>query len=441
MARKADVMSFEPSGSVAAGGASMLEFQWVFRALWRRRLMVASIFGAVMLTVGLFTALATPMYEATSLLLIKFGREYVYQDDVGGGGGGIVPRGRETLINSEIQILRSAEVVKGVVETMGVETLYPQLALAPPPGQPIESIAAARFLANLQVRQVQDADVIQVSLRNSDPQVTARAVNLLVDLFKEKHLEAFGEPQATAFLEEKAAKASEELKAAEAKLLEFQAEHPQFSLEDKDALLLRERTELETALRDVENQIVTARQRSLTDDPAVPGAQEQLLTLRLQERKLLNTHNEDSRQVQNVRREIALVEEFLKNSAADSTGRHGQELGLLAARRQRLEQRLAAVDADMQSLPALSSRYRELQRDVVAKEGSYERIQQRLEKARTSAEMDRQKIANISVIQPAYAPLQPVSPRPMLNLLAALVVGGGLAVGAALLTERLYPSA
>jgi uncharacterized protein involved in exopolysaccharide biosynthesis len=419
----------------------MLEFQWVFRALWRRRLMVASIFGAVMLAVGLFTALATPMYEATSLLLIKFGREYVYQDDVGGGGGGIVPRGRETLINSEIQILRSAEVVKGVVETMGVETLYPQLALAPPEGQPIESIAAARFLANLQVRQVQDADVIQVSLRNSDPQVTARAVNLLVDLFKEKHLEAFGEPQATAFLEEKAAKASEELKAAEAKLLEFQAEHPQFSLEDKDALLLRERTELETALRDVENQIVTARQRSLTDDPAVPGAQEQLLTLRLQERKLLNTHNEDSRQVQNVRREIALVEEFLKNSAADSSGRHGQELGLLAARRQRLEQRLAAVDSDMQSLPALSSRYRELQRDVVAKEGSYERIQQRLEKARTSAEMDRQKIANISVIQPAYAPLQPVSPRPMLNLLAALVIGGGLALGAALLTERLYPNA
>ena len=441
MARKADVMSFEPSGSVAAGGASMLEFQWVFRALWRRRLMVASIFGAVMLAVGLYTALATPMYEATSLLLIKFGREYVYQDDVGGGGGGIVPRGRETLINSEIQILRSAEVVKGVVETMCVEALYPQLALAPPPGQPIESIAAARFLMNLQVRQVQDADVIQVSLRNSDPQVTARAVNLLVDLFKEKHLEAFGEPQATAFLEEKAAKASEELRAAEAKLLEFQAEHPQFSLEDKDALLLRERTELETALRDVENQLVAARQRSLSGAPAVPGAQEQLLALRLQERKLLNTHNEDSRQVQNVRREIALVEEFLKTSAADSTGRHGQELGLLAARRQRLEQRLEAVESDLQSLPALSSRYRELQRDVVAKEGSYERIQQRLEKARTSAEMDRQKIANISVIQPAYAPLQPVSPRPLLNLMAALVVGGGLALGAALLAERLYPSA
>jgi uncharacterized protein involved in exopolysaccharide biosynthesis len=291
------------------------------------------------------------------------------------------------------------------------------------------------------VRQVQDADVIQVSLRNADPQVTARAVNLLVDLFKEKHLEAFGEPQATAFLEEKAAKASEELKAAEAKLLEFQALHPQFSLEDKDALLLRERTELETALRDVENQIVSARQRSLTADPAVPSAQQELLRLRLAERKLLNTHNEDSRQVQNVRHEIALVEDFLATAAADNTGRHGQELGMLAARKERLEERLRAVESDLRSLPALSSRYRELERDVVAKEGSYDRIQQRLEKARTSAEMDRQKIANISVIQPAYAPLQPVSPRPVLNLLAAVVVGSGLAIGAALLMERLYPSA
>lgn len=430
---------FEPGGSVAAGNP-MLEFQWVFAALWRRRLLVASIFGAVMLAAGLYTAFATPMYEATSLLLIKFGREYVYQDDVGTGGGGIVPRGRETLINSEIQILRSAEVVKGVVETMGVEALYPELAAAPPPGQPVDSVAAARFLLNLQVAQVQDADVIQVSLRNPDPQVTARAVNLLVDLFKEKHLEAFGEPQATAFLEEKAAKAAEELKAAEAKLLEFQAEHPQFSLEDKDALLLRERTELETARREVENQIVDARQRSLSDNPAVPGAQEQLLTLRLQERKLLNTHNEDSRQVQNVRREIALVEDFLKNAEADSSGRHGQELGMLTSRKARLEEQLRKVESDLHSLPALSSRYRELQRDVLAKEGSSDRIQQRLEKARTSAEMDRQKIANISVIQPAYAPLQPVSPRPMLNLLAALVVGGGLSLGAALLAERLYPS-
>jgi uncharacterized protein involved in exopolysaccharide biosynthesis len=432
-------MPLEPVEGVIEPGPPALEFQWVFRALWKRRLLVAGVFGSVLLAVGIQTALATPLYEATSLLLVKFGREYVYESGVGEGRQ-ILPRGRETLINSEIQILRSAEVVKGVVQAMGVETLYPSLAINSTEGQPVDSIAAARFLANLRVRAVENADVIQVSLRNTDPQVTARAVNLLVEKFKDAHLEAFGEPQATAFLEEQAVKASEELKKAEAALLEFQAEHPQFSLEDKDALLLRERSELEVALREVENQIVAARQRSLTSGPPIPSAEEELLRLRLEERRLLNTHTEESRPVQNVRREIALVEEFLKSEESSNSGRHGQELALLAARKGRLEERLAEVDTDLKLLPALAQRFRELGRAVEAQEESYRRITQRLESARTSAEMDRQKIANISVIQPAYAPLQPVSPRPMLNLVVATIVGGGLALGSALLIERLFPN-
>jgi len=169
----------------------------------------------------------------------------------------------------------------------------------------------------------------------------------------------------------------------------------------------------------------------------VPSAQEQLLQLQLQERKLLNTHNEDSRQVQNVRREIALVQDFLAGEAKNHTGKHGEEIAILSARKQALEGRLAQIEGDLGSLPALSARYRELQRKVDATEARYKRSTNRLENARSSAEMDRQKIATISVIQPAYAPLQPVSPRPMLNLLVATIIGGGLAVGAALGIERL----
>jgi uncharacterized protein involved in exopolysaccharide biosynthesis len=421
---------------IGEAGPSLFEFEWLFRTLWRRRVLVATIFGAVLLLAGIYTAFATPMYEATSLLLVKFGREYVYQDDVGVGGGQVVPRSRETLINSEIQILRSAAVIQSVVDEMGVATLYPALAEDPPADQPVESIAAGRFLTNLQVSAVENADVIQVSLRNANPEVTARAVNLLVDKFREAHLEAFGAPQATAFLEEQFARSSEDLRKAEEALLAFQAEHPQFSLDNKDEILLRERTEIQAALRDLENQIVAARQRGLNQGSAVPGAEEQLLRLRLEERKLLNTHNDDSRQVENVRREIALVEEFLRNEQSDMTGRQGAELALLLSRKGPLEERLAAVEADVRSLPELSQRFRELQREVETVEGSHKQIAQRLEKARTSAEMDRQKIANISVIQPAYAPLEPVSPQPMLNLMAALILGGGLAVGAALAQER-----
>ena len=142
-----------------------------------------------------------------------------------------------------------------------------------------------------------------------------------------------------------------------------------------------------------------------------------------------------------MRREIALVEEFLKEEATGSSGRHGEELGILSVRKKSLEDRLAEIEGDLGSLPALSGRYRELKRALDAREATYKRVTSRLENARTSAEMDRQKIANISVIQPAYAPLDPVSPRPMLNLVVAVIVGGGLAVGAALAMEGLFPKA
>jgi uncharacterized protein involved in exopolysaccharide biosynthesis len=114
---------------------------------------------------------------------------------------------------------------------------------------------------------------------------------------------------------------------------------------------------------------------------------------------------------------------------------------MLTSRKQKLEDRLTAVDSDLDSLPALSGRFRELKRELETGEANYKRSAQRLETSRTSAEMDKQKIANISVIQPAYAPLEPVSPRPMLNLVVAVILGGGLAVGAALISERLFPSA
>jgi capsular polysaccharide biosynthesis protein len=42
--------------------------------------------------------------------------------------------------------------------------------------------------------------------------------------------------------------------------------------------------------------------------------------------------------------------------------------------------------------------------------------------------MDTEKISNVSLVEPAYPPLKPVSPKIMLNLLVACILGlfGGL---------------
>jgi uncharacterized protein involved in exopolysaccharide biosynthesis len=421
-------------------GEGFLDLRVLSRMLWRRRFAALTLFLLANLGAALATLLSTPLFEASSTLLIKFGRESVYRPESGGERGVVVTRNREAMINSEIQILRSSDVVRAVVDEMGVEKLYPGLLREPSQGTPLEWIAVARVLASLRAAAVPETDVIEVGFKHPDPDVAAQAVNLIVERFKEKHLEAFAEPEATKFLEEKAESARGHLEQAEQQLKAFQVEHPEFSLEQRDELVIRERAQLIAEVGDVENQIASAQQQGMREDPIVGRAKTQLLDLQLQEQKLLNTHSDQSRQVANVRREIARVQEFLAKQQAATDSQQLGTLGLLKQRKAQLEQRIAALDERLRAMPELAYQYRNLTREVDSRQDTYQRYLKRLEDARTSEEMDRQKIANIRVIQKAQIPLAPVSPNPMLNLAVGVVLGLALAAGGVLLLEQIAPS-
>jgi len=60
------------------------------------------------------------------------------------------------------------------------------------------------FGKKLNVESVRKSNVIQVSFLHKDPQIAAKAVNLLVELYKEKHLQVFSNPQSS-FLEKQLA--------------------------------------------------------------------------------------------------------------------------------------------------------------------------------------------------------------------------------------------
>jgi uncharacterized protein involved in exopolysaccharide biosynthesis len=51
--------------------------------------------------------------------------------------------------------------------------------------------------------------------------------------------------------------------------------------------------------------------------------------------------------------------------------------------------------------------------------------------------MDNQKIANISVIEPALPPIKPVKPKKLLNIILSFILGGFAALGTAFFSEYL----
>jgi uncharacterized protein involved in exopolysaccharide biosynthesis len=188
-------------------------------------------------------------------------------------------------------------------------------------------------------------------------------------------------------------------------------------------------------------------------DNIVVEAKKRLLDLELQLQQLLNKDfREDGRLVSNVRREIALVEKFLRAQEADIHSRlqkgnpvyqevetellrteadlasENASVALLAKQLDNLSDEIRALDGN-------EKRFRALQRAVEVNESNYLTYVAQREEARISDELDRQKIANISVVQVPFASPSPVAPNRWLNIGLGLLFGALVALTGGFLSE------
>ena len=83
---------------------------------------------------------------------------------------------------------------------------------------------------------------------------------------------------------------------------------------------------------------------------------------------------------------------------------------------------------------------KELERKVEMDEKNYQLYIRNMEEARISDAMDNQKIANISVIEPAQPPIRPIKPNKKINLFLSIILGGFAALGIAFFSEYLNHS-
>jgi len=357
--------------------------------LLHHRILVATV---SVCTVVLATAVALfqiPIYQSTAVLLIKFGREMISRPEVGDSET-LVAR-ESAIINVEIQILRSESVIDGAIRSLTIESLYPELFENPPEVTPIERIAANRFRGNFIVSAVPASDVIKLAFRHPDPELAAETVNVLVEQFKQKHLETFSGKEATAFLDEKVESYRAALENMEEKLRKFRTVHPAFSVDDPGALLMDQRTRLASDLDRTSEQIAAIRRR-LTSPSPVDTTQ----------------RNSDRAELQSQLRE-----------------------------QHRLTADLKRAESELEDLAVLQKQYRALVRGRDETEDLYRTYFRKLADARISNEMDLKRIAAISVIQNGLVPITPIRPKKRLYVAVGAVAGVVLGCLAAFLVDSL----
>lgn len=350
--------------------------------LFKHRSKVSLIFLATVLAVTIVSFLIPPTYEAKASLMVKFGREYRNRPEVGNAQSFLLFLTQEEVVNPEIRILSSRELIEKVLTTLKVETVYPDLVKSPPSRMTPLQAAVLAFEKKLSVEGVTKSNVIEVAFRHRDPQVAARAVNLLVDYYKEKHLQVFNDSQSS-FLEKQLAEHETKLKESEHRMEAFKQENRIFSLEERRSLLLKQYTEI-------------------------------------------------NRLVRNTRKEIRRVQASLKEQEAVETR---AELRSQNAKAAALARRLGTLENEIRSFDRLDNEFQTLKREAASNEMKYRTYLERLEEARISEDMNRRKMENVSVIPAAVPPAKPITPKKGWNILLGMILGAVSGFGFAFFSE------
>jgi polysaccharide biosynthesis protein PslE len=439
----------------------------IFYIIFKHRVKICTLFVTVVLTVTAGSLLMSPTYEAASKILLKFGRENVYSPTTPSGGGTpiLMDTFREERLNSEVEMLTGRNLAEQVIRDIGLETLYPDLL-----EKPLFSFGSSArltpvdrallvFQKKLTVEAVKKSNIIDIQFQHKDPAVAARVVNKLVAVFLEHHISVYKESGGYSFFIEQVNLCEKKLRDSEEALKSFKSSNTIVALQEQKSVLLRQIADIETALATTQAELNenAGRIRALNSpaatasEPGIMGQEtdfnpyaisairNKLSELKLQEEKLLGGYNEQSIPVVKIRQEIARAKQLLEKEEKTYHGKAvssiSQNVSALKAKEASQQQHLAAYQAEINRINSAEMRLSELERQVKINEDNYQLYLKKMEEARISNAMDSQKLANISVVEPALPPLKPVKPKILLNIILSILLGACSSIGLAFFLE------
>ncbi len=464
----------EPSSSLSP------ELKKVGDALLRRKVVFLSIFFGVFLAATAYVVSMPKKYEAEMKLLVKNERQELVISPDSNTNTVHSAEPSETDINSEIEMLRSSDVLRTVALKTGLAKPEPGSVQAAGEVSPVSLDKALIGLEHdLSISPVKKSNIIDITYSSKNPEVASALLRNLADVYLESHLKLHGAPGTYAFFEGQANAYKDRLKVSEDALKAFQQKYSSLVLPDQDQALTTRSVDSQASLEDVDAQIadyqhrIAQTQKSLAAlDPRVvtsvrtsPQAQlianlnQTLVELRNKRTDLAVKFRPDDRMVLEVDKQIAdtttaLNDAVKENSAEKSTDvnpvRQNAEKDLvsdqvalsgLLARRASLAHVAGTYKGQMLSLADLSIQHDQLTRQVKENEDNYLLYEKKREEARIAESLDQQRITNVAVVQSPTTPVQPSSPKVKLDILLSAILAAFLASTAVLILEFTDPKA
>jgi uncharacterized protein involved in exopolysaccharide biosynthesis len=247
-----------------AGNPYDLTSRELLSILFKQRLKLILVFLVLGALVVGYSYTLTPYYEATARLFVKSGREFQTRSDPNQPTVAVPSVTKQEIVNSEIQILTSRDLIAAVVNKIGAEKLYP--------GSGGTDAAIRNFTSDFKASPVEQADVIDVSYRNANHDLAVAALAEVVAIYQQNHAEMFADPRYK-FLEQQTGQYQTQLDAVVKKEADIRNAKSLFDVDAQRAKLLDDRAATSSILEQLKSQSIDAHQRidfltnRLKDDP------------------------------------------------------------------------------------------------------------------------------------------------------------------------------
>jgi uncharacterized protein involved in exopolysaccharide biosynthesis len=327
---------------------------------------------------------------------------------------------------------------------------------------------------NLDIVPIKKSDLILVRYRDRDPVLAAQVVNSLIEHFQAKHVQLYQTGDAYELYRSETEARRDRLRQSEEALQDFQQEAEVADVgKQKEQTLLR-LADFEASLQATEADIEATREKiavvgdqlaaqpkritaetRVVQNEALSNIKAKLMDLEVERSELQKIFKPTHPRLQAVENKIQQAKHIIANEAATLIQEQSTQdnplyqslqsdllqaktiLASLQGRKRELLQQVHNYRQASQRFSELEFEVARLKREVKVNEEAYLTYLNKEEEARFANAMDRHRIANISVAEPAYVPLKPVSPRTKLNVLLALILGSSAGLVVASLAEYL----
>jgi uncharacterized protein involved in exopolysaccharide biosynthesis len=381
----------------------------------------------------------------------------------------------EEDLNSEVELLNSEDLLRKVVQEMGLAGKS-----AAPAGQDREiqiANAVGKLSRDLKIEPLKKSNVISVKYSNRNKQTAEQVLRALAAAYMEKHLELHRSSGEFTFFDQQTEQYRRGREEAQTKLTDFTKETGVVSAQlERDSALQQANefdsivhqaqttmTETEQRVRSLQTQLQSMQPRMATvvrtsDNPQLLGQlKSTLLNLELKRTELLTKYKPTHRLVQEVDQQIADAESAISSEQSkpirEESSDQDPNYQWVRAELTKAQTDLSGLKGRAATAASIAERYHEaaqrldrdglVQQDLLqaarTEEENYLLYVHKREEARISGALDQRGILNVAMAeQPVVSPLPS---RSLLSVaLLALFLAGTFSLSTAFVLDMMDPS-